>query len=351
VERRQIGTRSNSLKGGRAAWLSRDLAITLTALIGLGFSAETPACFPCIKVPAVRIGGHQITPPVTVTPVGVAPTVVVNKVDHTVNQTADTVKPAVAATGSAVKAVAGAAVAPQVQIVRVIAGKETLGAAGKNVVHGDGNAIASVGTAVSEANAAANQLKIVAAGDIAGDVGKTTMTIITGGDRLSVDFAATAAIEAGGIVAGKLNLEDAVAEPLAAALRSAQLQFLPQSNPIPADIKAKFAAFYPADVLNNARWTVGSVSISVPDLLNQGRKIFQNVENAVTVGNVTVFVTDPAGNLHWWAHELQHQVQYHEWGIDHFAFEYVTSCHSVETEAEQKAIAVAPIQGTISLAC
>jgi outer membrane protein assembly factor BamB len=41
--------------------------------------------------------------------------------------------------------------------------------------------------------------------------------------------------------------------------------------------------------------------------------------------------------MHWWAHELQHIVQYNKLGVDGFASEYIKNYKSLETEAEAKA--------------
>jgi hypothetical protein len=286
--------------------------------------------------------------PVTLTPVGPAPTVVVKQADKVVNKT---VAPVAEATGKATGAVAQATVAPQVHLVKVIAGQETLGDAGKRVVQSQGAQIAAVGEAVSAANAAENNVKIVAAESIAGDVGKTVMTIATGPNRMQVEFASTAAIQSGSILAGKLRPEELIAAPLAAAIRAAEKQFAPDAKPIPPGVRAKLAPYFAPVVLDKARWAIGSVSISAPDITNQYRKNVEGVDNAVTVGHVTVFVRDPGMNLHWWAHELQHHVQYHDWGIDRFAFKYVTACHEVETNAEDKAQQAVPIIGKVSVGC
>jgi hypothetical protein len=85
--------------------------------------------------------------------------------------------------------------------------------------------------------------------------------------------------------------------------------------------------------------------------VNKERKVFAGVDNAVTVGHVTVFVRDPGNDYHWWAHEMQHQVQYHQWGIDQFALKYITSCHAVEADAENKAQQVMPVLIPMQLAC
>lgn len=299
------------------------------------------SCLSMSQIPGIQIG------PIKVTPVGVFPTPVVNKANDTINQVAP---PVVTAAGDAAKAVGTTLIAPQVHVIRVIAGQESLGDAAGKVVQSQGDQIVAVSQAVSATNAAVANVQIIAAGEITGDVGKTIMTVGTGANRLQVEFATTAAMQSGNVLNGKLSPEVMVAAPLAAAIRAAQQQFSQDAKELPPEVKAQMAPYYPAEVLNSARWTVGSISLSVPDVTNQFRKI-EGVDNAVTVGNITVFVRDPGTSYHWWAHELQHQVQYRNWGIDTFAYKYVTSCHEVETDAENKAVQVVPINGTASLGC
>ena len=297
---------------------------------------------PHITVPHVNIG------PIAITPVGPVPAVVVKPMQNVVNSTLDATTVVINRTGNiAAKAVVAT---PGAQIVGVVAGRESLGAAAGNIVKGPGVLITTVGRAVTDTNAAVTNVPIVAAQSIAGNVGQTVMTIGTGPSRLTVDFAATLAIQTGGILQGK-NPEMLIAEPFAAALRSAEYQFESQAQPLPGDVKARLGCCYPPEVLNAARWTVGSISLSVPDLINQGRKIFADINNAVTVGHVTVFVTDPGSDYHWWAHEMQHHVQYANWGIDQFALHYVTFCHQVETDAETKAQQVFPQLFPTPLSC
>jgi hypothetical protein len=299
---------------------------------------------PHIPVPHITVG------PVSITPVGIVPTAVIKPAENVVNRAVGAATSTVNTVANAGGAAVNAATAPQKNIIGILAGRETLTEAAKNTVASQGKAISAVGEAVSQTNANVSNLKVVAAESIAGDTGKTIMNIVDGPNRLQVEFAATSVIEAGQIVQGQ-PMDRIIASPLAAAIRAAELQFQPEALPIPADVKARLTGAYPADVLNDARWAVGSISISVPDVTNQARKIFAGVDNAVTVGNVTVFVKDPQGDFHWWAHELQHQVQYHNWGIDDFAFRYVTTCHAVETDAETKAQSVVPINGQVSLGC
>lgn len=267
------------------------------------------------------------------------------------NHAADQVNGATKPVTQAATSVANAAIAPTVQIANVIAGKENLGDAGKNILNAQGEQFVKIGEAVSTANATANNLKVIAAQSIAGDVGKTVMTIETGTDRIQAEFATTTTIAAGKLVQGNLDPAALLTTPFAAALRAAEKQFESDAKPLPPDVRALFAGKYDDDVLNNARWAIGSVSISIPDLVNQFEKM-QQIDNAVTVGHVTVFVRDPGQDYHWWAHELQHQQQYKSWGgIDGFALKYVKSCHGVETEAENRAQEVYPVPWKVSLSC
>jgi hypothetical protein len=281
-----------------------------------------------------------INPPGPNIPVNVPP-----PVQQALNQAANSATNAATATTNAL-------VAPSGQIFKVIFNGESLGNAYQSIVQSQGEQITAIGQAVSETSAAENNIQIIAAQSIGGDVGKTVMTIATEPKALSVEFAATSAIASGKVIGGKLRPEELIAAPLAAAIRAAEKQFEPQAKPIPPNVRAQLAGFFPADVLDAARWTIGSISISVPDVTNQFVKTFQGFDNAVTVGHITVFIRDPGDNYHWWAHELQHQVQYKTWrgGIDEFAYRYVTSCHNVEDEAETQAEKAVP-WGRTPLSC
>jgi hypothetical protein len=311
------------------------------ALVASSLSS-VEACFPCIDIPAT-----PITPPVTITPVGVYPTSVVHKADEGVNQAA---APVVQKAGAAFQAVATSTIAPTVHIVGIITGKESLGQAGQQILASKGNEVSSIAEAVRVTNSAENGIVIVAADSIGGNVGKTAVTIATGPTQLQAEFATTTGIAAGDVIGGKLRPEELIAGPLAAGIRAAIDQYRSQARPVPDDVKAQLAGFYPPEVLAEARWVVGSLSISVPDVTNQFRKTVFGWDNAVTVGNITVFYVDPGSSYHWWAHELQHQVQYHQLGIDKFAYKYVTSCHEVESEAEAQAQKAVPA-GATNLGC
>ena len=293
---------------------------------------------PHISVPHVNIG------PVAITPLGPVPAAAIAPVQAVAN--------AVVNSGAKVtQAVADAQVAPQVAIVNIVGGKENLTDAAKSAIKSEGAPIGAVGQAVNDTNAATQDLKVIAAQSIAGNVGKTVINIVDGPTQLEIEYAATTAIEAGEIAAGKLSPERVVAAPLAAAIRTAYNQYNAEAKAIPDGIRASLAPFFSADTLNNARWTVSSISIAVPDLIDQGNKTFQGSDYAVTVGHITVFNRDPGDNIHWWAHEIQHQVQYANWGIDDFAYRYVVSCHNVEGDAEAKAQAAFPVTPPVAIAC
>lgn len=300
---------------------------------------------PKVPVPAVKIPKTNWS----LTPVGPLPNSTVAQAQKTVD-TATQSGSKVLNAGAGVAATAiNNSVSENTSIVNVIAGTESLSDAGKQEIVGQGQQIAAIGQAVAETDAATHNVSVVAAQTIGGDVGKTAVDFTVGTIQLQADFAATAAIEGGEILQGQ-SPETVIAAPLAAAIRSAELELEDSAQPIPDDVKSALAPYYPADVLDNARWTVGSFSFSLPDVVNSSRKAFQGLDNAVTVGHVTVFRRDPEHDYHWWAHELWHQVQYHEWNIDQFAYRYVTSCHDVESEAEDKAQQLFPI-GSSSIAC
>jgi hypothetical protein len=58
---------------------------------------------------------------------------------------------------------------------------------------------------------------------------------------------------------------------------------------------------------------------------------------AVTAGNIIVFAKPPSSKDIWfWAHEMQHTVQYKNLGIDGFAAKYTMDSSAMENEANQK---------------
>lgn len=93
-------------------------------------------------------------------------------------------------------------------------------------------------------------------------------------------------------------------------------------QPIPPNIKALLARWYPPDLLNSVRWT-SNWSI-VQNTLQAAQMTFNPNTNAITLINAVIFrnpasANDPA----LWAHEVFHVQQYREWGVFGFAKKWV----------------------------
>jgi len=249
-----------------------------------------------------------------------------------------------------VKKATEAAVAPVVEGVKVLTGQESLEQAGKNIVGAQGAALKADAETASAANNAELNVEIKIAEAVAGDPGKTVVTIATGPDRIQKEVATTAAMQAGEIAQGA-NPNIVLAEPSAAAIRAANEQYKGSAKPLPASVRSALEPFFSVATLDRARFTVGSLSISLPDLINAEQKTFAGYDNAVTVDDIIVFSKDPAENFHWWAYEVQHVAQYADCQVDQFAVKYLTDCHGVETQAEGKAQASFPLQTPISPPC
>lgn len=128
------------------------------------------------------------------------------------------------------------------------------------------------------------------------------------------------------------------AEILAAELRLAESTLLPVSKPLSEHVIEEMRKIYPNDVLNRARYVVGSkVSTNVAQILNTSLRVGENISNAVTVGRVIVFESEPGMNYRWWAHELGHVQQYMEMGFDGFARAYVKNRSAIERDADHRA--------------
>lgn len=147
-----------------------------------------------------------------------------------------------------------------------------------------------------------------------------------------------AALIGTGVELGKgKGLTSIPAELLAAELRLAETTLLPDASPLPDHVKRKLENQFEAKVLNHARYVVGNrFSTNVAQLLNSAEKL-AGVTNAVTVGRVIVFESEPGSNYRWWAHELGHVEQYMELGFSEFARRYVKSRSAIERDADRRA--------------
>lgn len=102
------------------------------------------------------------------------------------------------------------------------------------------------------------------------------------------------------------------------------------SRPLPAEVRAKLGAFYPAELLDKVRYTVGDPSNSGL----AGFAIREGDAAAVTLIDTVVFREERyAQNAPLWAHELRHVQQFGEWGVDGFAYRYAFGWPDVEADA------------------
>jgi hypothetical protein len=128
---------------------------------------------------------------------------------------------------------------------------------------------------------------------------------------------------------------DRAGPALAAAIRESRTQALERGvTAIPPQIRAALDPYFPALILDKARWTT-SGGISLDGVLTN----WFALEGAITLGEVIAF-TDAAEaqeDVELWAHELTHVMQYEELGIDTFAYEYVRDFSSIEHQASSNA--------------
>ena len=117
-------------------------------------------------------------------------------------------------------------------------------------------------------------------------------------------------------------------------LRAREVAVARGVQPLPLHIRVQLEPFYPAHVLNAARYRVGGA-----EELNAANAVLQNPDvTAVTLVDVVVFrhAADAEDNLVLWAHELTHIEQYQQWGVAQFAVRYIRDYASVEAPAYRK---------------
>ena len=121
---------------------------------------------------------------------------------------------------------------------------------------------------------------------------------------------------------------------LAEAIRWSRNTHISSGQPIPANIRAALTPYFPANVLNQARYRVKSGAISLPAIINTINK-----GNAVTLDDLIVFDSaTQAQDLELWAHELTHVAQYKNMGVESFANVYsATAGTGIEGQARDNA--------------
>jgi hypothetical protein len=119
---------------------------------------------------------------------------------------------------------------------------------------------------------------------------------------------------------------------LAARIDDARRQAIADGvRPLPPAIYRSLLGYFPAALLQRARYAVGGARrLSLPMLgFSYGDAL------AMTLNEVVLFKTAriAESDLKVWAHELTHVMQFQRWGIEGFADRYVRDSAGVEREA------------------
>lgn len=127
---------------------------------------------------------------------------------------------------------------------------------------------------------------------------------------------------------------------LTVMLKSAEKQLRSQSKPIPDLVKIILEPKFEGGLIDRARYVVGGISLTLPQLVNGFQSFMGNHAHAVTIPGIIVFSSEPGQSkedIRWWAHELQHVRQYEELGVAGFASKYIQNYAELEANADAKA--------------
>lgn len=252
------------------------------------------------------------------------------------------VKPPAQQTVKAVENTAKAVIAPATAAVDVLIGKKSVPDAATDVMHAQGGMISATAQATA---AAANGVT-----GIVIDTARDTTSALGGNGDSAAAVVGTIQAPSSLMVNGAASLVDGVGQAiqndpsyivssqLAAAIRDARTRLAPQARPLPADVKAKLRAVHSEDTLSRARYVVADIPSNLAALIDHAQRIRYPKGFAVAVDDIIVFsrMPDASGDLQWWAHEVEHTVQYREMGIERFANAYLKNRPAVERQAEMK---------------
>lgn len=125
-----------------------------------------------------------------------------------------------------------------------------------------------------------------------------------------------------------------ISQTLESALKRSRDTARADSHPIPDEVREALMPFYPSELLENVRYSIGDTS---PSGL-AGFAIRNGNAAAVTLIDTVVFRDDAhIRNIALWAHEIHHVEQYKAWGVAGFASRYAFSWEAVEAEAQTRA--------------
>lgn len=127
----------------------------------------------------------------------------------------------------------------------------------------------------------------------------------------------------------------ATAAALEQAIRFSKRQTLAAgARPIPVAIREMPDDHFPADILDDVRWSTAGLRVDIGSALAG----WYLREGAVTLDNAVVFSNEgTADHLGLWAHELTHVLQYRELGIGGFVRLYTTHWPLLEQQAGRNA--------------
>jgi hypothetical protein len=121
---------------------------------------------------------------------------------------------------------------------------------------------------------------------------------------------------------------------LESALKRSRDTARADSKPVPDEIRDALVPFYPAELLENVRYSIGDTT---PGGV-AGFAIRNGNAAAVTLIDTVVFSEEGhVRNLALWAHEIHHVQQYKDWGVPGFATRYAFNWQDVEAEATARA--------------
>jgi len=128
---------------------------------------------------------------------------------------------------------------------------------------------------------------------------------------------------------------DIVARTLETALVRSRDAARVGAEPIPENVRAGLADFFPAEMLDEVRYKIGDTTPAglAGFAMRNGNAI------AVTLVDTIVFKDEKdVKNLALWAHELHHVEQYRDWGVAGFAARYAFGWETVEADARARAM-------------
>jgi Domain of unknown function (DUF4157) len=137
--------------------------------------------------------------------------------------------------------------------------------------------------------------------------------------------------------------------PLATAIIQARDYYHSKAVPLKDGMKLLLSqgGFLRPEHIEQVRYIVDADGGTIASLINRLMKELGHVggdgNHAVTIDNIIVFAKEPSHgmkDLYFWAHEVQHTVQYKNWGVEKFAEQYTTKFGEVEAEADDIAFKV-----------